>query len=167
MWSGFGAILPYLPVFLQEQAHASLWLIGVIAAAYYVGSFAFSALFGRLSDSIGRKPVIVSGVAFFALAQLLFISTTHPAWFVFFRFLEGTGAAAVSPAAQALVADLSAEKDRSRAYGWMTSAQFGGLVAGPVHGLAPLLPGGRTRHVGFLHHLPVRQRAVVSHRRSR
>lgn len=132
VWSGFGAILPYLPVFLQEQAHASVWLIGVIAAAYYVGSFSFSALFGRLSDFVGRKPVIVAGVVFFALAQLLFISTTNPAWFVFFRFLEGTGAAAVSPAAQALVADLSAEKDRSRAYGWMTSAQFGGLVAGPV-----------------------------------
>ena len=132
VWSGFGAILPYLPVFLQEQAHASVWFIGVIAAAYYVGSFAFSALFGRLSDVIGRKPVIVAGVAFFGLAQILFISTAHPAWFVVFRFLEGTGAAAVTPAAQALVADLSAEKDRSRAYGWMNSAQFGGLVAGPV-----------------------------------
>jgi MFS family permease len=132
VWSGFGLILPYLPVFLQEQAHASVWLIGVIAAAYYVGSFAFSALFGRLSDSVGRKPVIVAGVIFFALAQLLFISTTQPGWFVFFRFLEGVGAAAVTPAAQALVADLSAEKDRSRAYGWMTTAQFGGLVAGPV-----------------------------------
>jgi len=95
VWAGFGAILPYLPVFLQEQAHASVWLIGVIAAAYYVGSFAFSALFGRLSDSIGRKPVIVAGIAFFGLAQLLFISSTQPAWFVFFRFLEGVGAAAV------------------------------------------------------------------------
>jgi MFS family permease len=132
VWSGFGAILPYLPVFLQEQAHASVWLIGVIAAAYYMGSFAFSALFGRLSDIIGRKPVIVAGVAFFGLAQILFISTAQPGWFIFFRFLEGTGAAAVTPAAQALVADLSAEKDRSRAYGWMISAQFGGLVAGPV-----------------------------------
>jgi MFS family permease len=132
VWSGFGAILPYLPVFLQEQAHASVWLIGVIAAAYYMGSFAFSALFGRLSDTIGRKPVIVAGIILFAVAQLLFISTTHPGWFIFFRFLEGVGAAAVTPAAQALVADLSVEKDRSRAYGWMTSAQFGGLVAGPV-----------------------------------
>jgi MFS family permease len=63
---------------------------------------------------------------------LLFISSTHPGWFIFFRFLEGTGAAAVSPASQALIADLSVEKDRSRAYGWFTSAQFGGLVAGPL-----------------------------------
>ena len=66
------------------------------------------------------------------VAQLLFVSTTHPMWFVVFRFLEGVGVAAVSPAALAFVADLSTEKDRSRAYGWMTSAQFGGLVAGPV-----------------------------------
>jgi MFS family permease len=132
VWSGFGAILPYLPVFLQEQAHASMWLIGVVAACYYVGTFVFSAPLGRLSDSIGRKPLIVAGVALYALASALFVSTTHPGWFMLFRLLEGIGAAAVTPAAQALVADLSTEETRSRAYGWLTTAQFGGLVAGPV-----------------------------------
>ena len=132
VWSGFGAILPYLPVFLQEQAHASVWLIGVVAAAYYVGTFMFAAPLGRLSDSIGRKPVVVAGACFYAVATLLFVSTTHPGWFIFFRLLEGVGAAAVTPAGQALVAELSTEGERSRAYGWLTTAQFGGLVAGPV-----------------------------------
>lgn len=132
VWSGFGAILPYLPVFLQEQAHASVWLIGVIAASYYVGTCVFSAPLGRLSDSIGRKPVIVAGVCLYAVATLLFVSTTHPAWFTVFRLLEGMGAAAITPAGQALVAELSTEQTRSRAYGWLTTAQFGGLVAGPV-----------------------------------
>ncbi len=132
VWSGFGAILPYLPVFLQEQAHASVWLIGIVAAAYYVGTFAFAAPLGRLSDSVGRKPIIIAGVCFYAVATLLFVSTTHPIWFVLFRLLEGVGAAAVTPAGQALVAELSTEGERSRAYGWLTTAQFGGLVAGPV-----------------------------------
>jgi MFS family permease len=132
VWSGFGAILPYLPVFLQEQAHASVWLIGVVAASYYVGTFVFSAPLGRLSDSIGRKPVIVAGMALYAVATLLFVSTTNPGWFILFRLLEGMGAAAVTPAGQALVADLATERTRSRAYGWLTTAQFGGLVAGPV-----------------------------------
>jgi DHA1 family multidrug resistance protein-like MFS transporter len=132
VWSGFGAILPYLPVFLQEQAHASVWLIGVVAAAYYVGTFACSVPAGRLSDSIGRKPVIIAGVALYAIASALFVSTTHPGWFILFRMLEGIGAAAVTPAGQALVADLSTEETRSRAYGWLTTAQFGGLVAGPL-----------------------------------
>ncbi len=132
VWSGFGAILPYLPVFLQEQAHASVWLIGVVAASYYVGTFVFSAPLGRLSDSIGRKPMIVAGAVLYAVATFLFVSTTHPAWFTFFRLLEGIGAAAITPAGQALVAELSTEQTRSRAYGWLTTAQFGGLVAGPV-----------------------------------
>lgn len=132
VWSGFGAIVPYLPVFLQEQAHASVWMIGVVAAFYYVGTMLFAAPFGRLSDSIGRKPMIIAGVALYTVACALFVSTTHPGWFTFFRLLEGVGTAAVTPAGQALVAELSTEQTRSRAYGWLTTAQFGGLVAGPV-----------------------------------
>ena len=42
----------------------------------------------------------------------------------------------------ALVADVSVEKDRSRAYGWMTSAQFGGLVAGPMLAMPLYALGG-------------------------
>ena len=92
VWSGFGAILPYLPIFLREQAHSPMWLIGVIASAYYVGTFAFSAPLGRLSDSVGRKPLIVGGVWLYAIATLLFVTTTHTAWFAVFRLLEGVGA---------------------------------------------------------------------------
>jgi MFS family permease len=132
VWSGFGAILPYLPVFLHEQAHAAEWLIGVVAASYCLGALAFSAPLGRLSDSVGRKPLIVAGVALYAVSTFLFLSTTHPGWFIVFRFLEGVGAAAVGPVGRALVADLSTNDTRSRAYGWLTTAQFGGLAAGPA-----------------------------------
>ena len=131
VWAGFGAVLPYLPIFLQEQAHASVGLIGVIAAAYYVGTFSLSSFMGSLSDRVGRKPLLVSGVALFAVSSLLFTTTTRPGWFILFRLLEGVGAAAVTPSAQAFVADVSSEENRSRAYGWLISAQFGGLVAGP------------------------------------
>jgi MFS family permease len=97
-----------------------------------VGTFVFSTPLGRLSDTIGRKPVIVAGVVLYAVATLLFVSTTHPGWFLFFRLLEGIGAAAVGPAGQAFVADITSDENRSRAYGWLTTAQFGGLVAGPA-----------------------------------
>ncbi len=137
VWSGFGAILPYLPIFLKEQAHSSMWLIGVVASAYYAGTFAFSALLGRASDSVGRKPLVVTGVWLYAIATLLFVTTTHAAWFAVFRLLEGVGAAAVGPASQAFIADISSERTRSRAYGWLTTAQFGGLIVGPA--LAPPL----------------------------
>ncbi len=136
-WSGFGAILPYLPIFLREQAHSSLWLLGVIASSYYVGTLAFSALFGRASDIVGRKPLMVGGLVLFAVATLLFVTTTQAAWFAVFRLLEGIGGAAVGPASQAFIADISDESTRSRAYGWLTSAQYGGLILGPA--LAPPL----------------------------
>ncbi len=132
VWMGFGAILPYLPVFLREEAHASMWLIGVVAAGYSVGTFLLASPLGRLSDIIGRKPVIVFGVVVYAVSTFLFVVTTTAEWFIVFRFLEGVGAAAVTPAGQALLADISPEKERSRAFGWLVSAQFGGLVFGPA-----------------------------------
>ncbi len=52
VWSGFAAILPYLPVFLNEQAHAPMWMIGLIASMYYAGTFTCSSPLGRLSDRI-------------------------------------------------------------------------------------------------------------------
>ena len=135
VWAGFGAVLPYLPLFLQEQADASVALIGVVAAAYYVGSFLFSSPMGMLSDRVGRKPLLVAGVALYSVSTLLFVTTTKPEWFVLFRLLEGAGAGILTPAAMAFVADITPEPKRGQAYGWLTSAQFGGLVAGPGLGI--------------------------------
>ena len=131
VWAGFGAILPYLPVFLQEEAEAPVWLIGVVAAAYYVGSFAFSAPFGRLSDSIGRKPVIVRGEPVCRGHPALHLH--HPSRMV--HLLPPAGGdrgggrhpGGPGPGGRTVDGEL-----RSRAYGWLTTAQFGGLVAGPM-----------------------------------
>ena len=135
MWTGFGAIMPYLPIFLKDEAHSSMLMIGVIASTFYLGTLLFSSPLGWLSDTVGRKPVMVSGVALFALAMFLFTTTANPLWFVLFRLLEGVGTAAVGPAGQAFIADITTEKNRSKAYGILTTAQFGGLIVGPA--LAP------------------------------
>ncbi len=132
VWLGSGTIYPYLPVFLRENAHASVTMVGVIASAYFLAVFAFSVPAGRLSDRIGRKPMMVGGTLLFALSTLLFLTTTDPWWFVAFRVLEGIGAAAVVPAAQAFVAEITSNENRSRAYGWLTTAQYGGLIVGPA-----------------------------------
>jgi DHA1 family multidrug resistance protein-like MFS transporter len=148
VWTGFGAILPYLPVFLQEEAHTSLGMIGVIATMYFVGTFLFSFPMGWLSDRIGRKPVLVSGIAVFAVSTFLFTRTADPTWFVLFRLLEGLGTAAVMPAGQAFIADTTSERNRSKAFGALTTAQFGGLVAGPALA-APLYHMGGGGRAGF------------------
>ncbi len=136
-WTAFGAILPYLPLFLKDQAHSSMLMIGVIASMYYVGTLLFSSPLGWLSDSVGRKPVMVGGVALTSVAMLLFTTTANPLWFILFRLFEGIGTAGVGPAGQAFIADITPERDRSKAYGILTTAQFGGLIVGPA--LAPPL----------------------------
>ena len=132
VWLGSGAIYPYLPVFLREDAGASLGMIGLVAGAYYVAVLAFSVPAGRLSDRVGRKPMLVAGTALYAVSMLLFTLTKDPLLFVLFRAIEGLGAAAVVPAALAFVAEISSEEHRSRAYGWLTSAQYAGLIIGPA-----------------------------------
>jgi MFS family permease len=132
VWLGGGAIYPYLPVFLREQARASLGTIAVIASAYFVAVFVFALPAGRLSDRVGRKPMMVAGTLLYALSTLLFLTTKDPWLFVLFRALEGMGAAAVVPAAQAFVAEISTDENRSRSYGWLTSAQYAGLIVGPA-----------------------------------
>lgn len=145
-WTGFGAILPYLPIFLKDEAHSSMLMIGLVASMFYLGTLLFSSLLGWASDTIGRKPVMVGGVGLTAVAMFLFTTTANPLWFVLFRLLEGIGTAGVGPAGQAFIADITTEKNRSKAYGLLTTAQFGGLIVGPA--LAPplyhLAGGGRS-----------------------
>jgi DHA1 family multidrug resistance protein-like MFS transporter len=136
-WTGFGAIIPFLPIFLRQEAHSSLIMIGVVASTFYAGTLLLSSPLGWLSDVVGRKPVMIGGTAVYALALLLFTTTTDPYWFVVFRFLAGAGTAAFGPAALAFVADSTTETNRSKGYGLLTTAQFGGLVVGPA--LAPPL----------------------------
>ncbi len=148
VWMGFGAMLPYLPLFLSEQAHASMTLWAVIASMFYVGTLLFSSPLGWLSDTVGRKPVMIGGAILYTIALLLFTATTDPYWFIFFRLLEGIGTAAFGPAAQAFVADITNEENRSKAYGLLTTAQFGGLIVGPAMA-APLYALGGGGKGGF------------------
>ena len=159
VWLGAGAIFPYLPVFLKEQAHASLGLIGLIAAAYFVGVFAFSSWFGHLSDRVGRKPMIIFGTVLYAVATALFVTTTHPGWFVVFRLIEGMGAAAVVPAR----AGVRRRHHEQREPQPRLRLADVGAVRRPHHRtghrLAPLRPRRRPGRLGLLHDLHIRRGA--------
>ena len=134
-WPGRGSapILPFLPIFLKDEARRQLWMIGVVASAYYVGTIAFSSPLRRDCPTvIGRKPVLLTRRRALHGRDAPVRHHDGPLWFVLFRFLEGAGAAATMPAGNSFVADITTEETRSRAYGLLTTAQFGGLVAGPL-----------------------------------
>jgi MFS family permease len=144
IWTGFGAILPYLPIFLEQEGHSSVLMIGFIAAAFYVGTLLCSSVFGWLSDVVGRKPVMIGGMAMLAVASFLFTRTVDPRWFLLFRLLEGMSAAS-GGVMLAFIADISAPAQRSRAMGVVMTAQFGGAIIGPALGAALYNAGGGGR----------------------
>lgn len=143
VWTGFGAVMPFLPLFLQEEAHSSLVMIGFITGAFYLGTLLFSSLFGWLSDILGRKPLLVAGMAVVPVVSFLFTRTLDPTWFLLFRLIEGTSAA-TGGIMYALVADITTPAQQGRSLGLLMSSMFAGAIAGPALGAAiySVLGGG-------------------------
>jgi multidrug resistance protein len=129
---GFGMILPLLPFYAQEF-DASAFEIGLLFSSYSLAQLVCAPLLGRLSDRVGRRPVLLVSIAGSVAAYLLFAAAGSFAMLVLARTLSGVAAANYA-IAQAYVADVSSREDRSRAMG-LIGAAFGiGFVLGPALG---------------------------------
>ncbi len=134
---GFGVVMLLLP-FYAKAFGASGTQLGGILTAYAAAQFAFAPLWGRLSDRIGRRPVMLLTIGGTALSLLLLALADSLFWVMAARLLGGAFAANVS-VATAFVADLTDESERTRWMG-LIGASFGvGFVLGPALGgaLAP------------------------------
>lgn len=129
---GFGMILPLLPFYAQEL-HATPFQIGLLFSSYSLTQLLFAPLLGRLSDRVGRRPVLLASIAGGAACYGLFaLASTY--WVLLLaRSLSGVAAANYA-IAQAYMADVSAPEERSKAMG-LVGAAFGlGFVLGPALG---------------------------------
>lgn len=81
---------PDMKIFFNTTAD----VIQRILSVNFIGICLGSLLFGPLSDSFGRRKVLLIGLSFFALASWLCCITENFQFFLFFRFLQGFGAAA-------------------------------------------------------------------------
>src|SRR5213080_4776827 len=68
---GFGIVLPLLPIY-SKTFGARGWQIGLLMASYSVMRFLFSPVWGRLSDRIGRRPVLLVSTAGAAVSYSVF-----------------------------------------------------------------------------------------------
>ncbi|MDQ1424158.1 MAG: transporter, family, tetracycline resistance protein [Acidimicrobiaceae bacterium] len=141
---GFGIIAPILPLY-AERFGASPTTIGFLFASYSAAQFVFAPILGRLSDRIGRKPVILISLFGTAVGSLV-TGVAGAVWVLFVgRIIDGASGASVS-VAQGAVTDLTAPADRARALGLLGAAFGVGFVVGPaLGGLAEL--GGA--HIPF------------------
>jgi DHA1 family tetracycline resistance protein-like MFS transporter len=129
---GFGIIIPLLP-FYAESFGASAFTIGLLGTSFSLMQFLFSPVWGRWSDRIGRKPIILVGLMGSCLSYLgLALSTSLT--FLFIARIVGGIAGANIPTAQAYIADVTTPENRARGMG-MVGAAFGlGFIFGPAIG---------------------------------
>ncbi|MGH9201318.1 MAG: MFS transporter [Vicinamibacterales bacterium] len=129
---GFGIIIPLLP-FYAESFGASALMVGLLSTSFSLMQFVFSPIWGRLSDRIGRKPIILVGLLGSFVSYLtLAMATTLP--LVFLARILGGIAGGNIPTAQAYVADATTPENRARGMG-LVGAAFGmGFVFGPAIG---------------------------------
>jgi MFS transporter, DHA1 family, tetracycline resistance protein len=129
---GFGIVLPLLPIYsLSYQASEAE--IGILFGSFSAMQLLFAPMWGRLSDRIGRRPVLIGGLVGTALSYGLFaVADSLPLLFAS-RILAGFFGANVSTA-QAYIADVTTPENRAKGMG-MIGAAFGlGFMLGPLIG---------------------------------
>jgi DHA1 family tetracycline resistance protein-like MFS transporter len=129
---GFGLILPLLPFYAQHFG-ASNQVISVLFTMYSVGQFFASPFLGRLSDRIGRRPVLIFSqcgniIAYIALAHAHSLALIFVA-----RFFAGITAGNIATA-QAYIADITTPQNRAKGMGVLGAAFGLGFIVGPAIG---------------------------------
>ncbi|UCG89205.1 MAG: MFS transporter [Gemmatimonadota bacterium] len=131
-FAGFGIILPVIPYYAQEFG-AGGFGYGALIGIFSLLQFSATMLLGRLSDRIGRRPVLLGTIFFAALGYLAFAAAQSYAVLFLARMVSGFAAGNIS-VAQAYMADITAPSERSRGMG-LIGAAFGlGFIVGPALG---------------------------------
>src|SRR5436853_4148390 len=129
---GFGLIIPLLP-FYAERFGASPQVVTILLAIFSLMSMISAPLWGRISDRIGRRPVLMASMLAAAFAYL-WLGFATELWMLFAaRAFAGLCSGNIA-AAQAYIADVTPPERRARGMG-MIGAAFGlGFIVGPVLG---------------------------------
>ncbi|MGO4376521.1 MFS transporter, partial [Paenibacillus sp. MCAF20] len=125
-----GLIIPIMPTYMNEL-HISGSIVGLLVAAFSLTQLLFSPLAGRLSDSLGRKKLIIAGMIVFAVSEWLFGISNGPLFLFVSRMLGGVGAALIMPAVMAYTADVTSNEERAAGMGYINAAITTGFIIGP------------------------------------
>ena len=131
-FSGIAADLQATPLQIQQTLSA------------YLFAFAFMSLFhGALSDSFGRRPVVLTGVAVFTLASVGCALSTDITHLIFFRALQGLATGAGIVVSRAVIRDMFPPADAQRVMSQVT------LFFGVAPAIAPIIGGFLFVHAGW------------------
>lgn len=106
------------------------WLFSV----YLLAQAATVPIYGKLADILGRKPVMLAGIALFLLGSVLCALAPSMVLLIAARAVQGLGAGAVMPMAQTIVGDIYSIAERAKVQGYMASVWAISSVVGPTLG---------------------------------
>ena len=133
VWLGFGALLPVLPLYFQEQG-IDFATLGLVIAAWPAARLVSEPVFGWLADRTARVPLMVVGLVATGIFSALPLVITGPAAFFVLRAAAGLSTAMYDPAARGFLTDTTEPARRGEAFGLYGAAQMGGLLFGPAIG---------------------------------
>ncbi|MEO5918627.1 MAG: MFS transporter [Candidatus Limnocylindrales bacterium] len=141
LWTGFGALLPVMPLYFTEH-DVPIAFLGVVIAAWPAARLFTEPLFGVLADRIPRVPLMVVGLLIAAGSVGAMALWTGPLAFVVLRAMSGLGTAMYDPAARGYLTDGAPPGRRGEVFGLYNAAQNGGILLGPaIGGLGTALVG--------------------------
>lgn len=141
---GFGIVIPILPLYAEEFGPSPV-VFGLLMASFSIMQFLFAPILGRLSDRVGRRPVLLVSLLGSAIGYVIFGFAGSLVMLFASRIIDGISGGNISTA-QAVIADITTPQERAKGMG-MVGAAFGlGFILGPAIGgllvqLAPWLPG--------------------------
>jgi MFS transporter, DHA1 family, tetracycline resistance protein len=145
---GFGLVMPFLADEARTTFHSTAFLGTLLSAVYSLMQFLFVPVWGRLSDRIGRRPVLLWSIGATALGMsglgLGLAYGSSVAWLFAARAFSGVATANLGTAS-AYIADVTKPEDRARGMGLIGMAFGLGFILGPAMGglLAKVAVNGR------------------------
>lgn len=132
-WLGASSIIPMLPVYIRHLGGTDA-LAGVVMASFFAAGVLSQYPLGRLADRIGRRPVLIGGLATYGIASVAFLAPVTAPMTIFLRSAQGVGAGAAVVAALAMVSSSVPEARRGRAFAAIYGAELAGMAVGPLVG---------------------------------
>lgn len=133
--------LPALPV-IAADLHASTASTQMTLMAFFLAFGVCQIVYGPVSDMVGRKPPLYFGIVIFALGSIGCGLAPSIAWLIFFRFVQGLGAAAVMVIPRAVIRDLHTGVDATRLMSLVMLVFSVSPILAPLVGSGLIVPFG-------------------------
>src|SRR5690349_11280498 len=137
---GFGILLPILPYYAKTYGAGGL-VVGLLSASFSFCQFLFAPMWGRLSDRVGRRPILLGSLIVTSGSYIVFGFAHSLALLFVSRIVAGIAGATLSTA-QTYIADTTTPEERTKGMGMIGAALGLGFTFGPAI-------GGALSHFGY------------------